>query len=71
MYSLILTQPLLAQLTTRNPYIMSGFKNFAIVGVGNIGTYVLEELLIAKAEGIIDKVVILTRPVRLAHRTSV
>ncbi|VDB91368.1 unnamed protein product [Peniophora sp. CBMAI 1063] len=41
---------------------MLGFKNFGIVGVGHIGGYILEELLKAKSSGIVDKVVVLTRP---------
>ncbi|VDC00255.1 unnamed protein product [Peniophora sp. CBMAI 1063] len=41
---------------------MSGFKNFGIVGVGNIGSYILDELLKAKASGAISTVVVLARP---------
>ena len=43
---------------------MSGFKNFAIAGVGHIGGPILDELLKAKAAGTVDKIVVLTRPVR-------
>lgn len=42
---------------------MSGFRNFGIVGVGHIGGYILEQLLKAKSSAIIDKVVVLARPV--------
>ncbi|KZV60712.1 NAD-P-binding protein [Peniophora sp. CONT] len=41
---------------------MSGYKSFAVVGAGNIGGPIIEELLNAKATGAIDKVVILSRP---------
>ncbi|KZV68771.1 NAD-P-binding protein [Peniophora sp. CONT] len=41
---------------------MSGYKNFAVIGAGNIGAPILEELLNAKSTGAVDKVVILTRP---------
>ncbi|KZV74125.1 NAD-P-binding protein [Peniophora sp. CONT] len=41
---------------------MSGFRNYAIVGAGNVGGFILDELLKAKAAGTVDKVVILTRP---------
>lgn len=42
---------------------MSGYKIFAVVGAGNIGTPITEELLNAKSTGTVDKVVILSRPV--------
>ncbi|KZV68772.1 NAD-P-binding protein [Peniophora sp. CONT] len=41
---------------------MSGYKNFAVVGAGNIGALIIEELLNAKSTGSVDKVVILSRP---------
>ncbi|KZV65330.1 NAD-P-binding protein [Peniophora sp. CONT] len=41
---------------------MSSFKNFAIVGAGNLGSFILDELLKVKTAGGIDKVVVLTRP---------
>ncbi|TFK51515.1 NAD-binding protein [Heliocybe sulcata] len=40
---------------------MSGFKNFAIAGVGRIGEFVAEELLKLKPDGRVSSVVILTR----------
>ncbi|KZV68773.1 NAD-P-binding protein [Peniophora sp. CONT] len=41
---------------------MSGYKNFAVVGAGNIGAPIIEEFLNAKSTGAVDKVVVLTRP---------
>jgi len=41
---------------------MSGFKKFAIVGAGNIGAFIVEELLKQKTAGAIDDVTIVTRP---------
>ncbi|VDB88590.1 unnamed protein product [Peniophora sp. CBMAI 1063] len=41
---------------------MSGFKNFALVGAGNIGGPLAEELLNARSAGTVDKVVVLVRP---------
>lgn len=53
---------------------MSGFKNFVIVGAGNLGGFILKELLKAKTAGTVDKVVVLTRTVSQAasrlHMTS-
>ncbi|KAI0259731.1 NAD-P-binding protein [Gloeopeniophorella convolvens] len=40
---------------------MSGYKNFAVAGAGNIGAFVVEQLLNAKAMGIVNDVVVLTR----------
>ena len=42
---------------------MSGFKNFTIVGAGNVGGFIIEELLKEKAAGNIDEISIVTRPV--------
>lgn len=41
---------------------MSGFKKFAIVGAGNVGGFIVEELLKQKAAGAIEEVVIVSRP---------
>ncbi|VDB83215.1 unnamed protein product [Peniophora sp. CBMAI 1063] len=41
---------------------MSGYKNFAVVGAGNIGAPIIEELLNGKSTGKVDKVVVLSRP---------
>ncbi len=47
---------------------MSGFRKFAIVGAGNVGGFITEELLRQKAAGTIDEISIVTRPVRpVAH----
>ncbi|KAI0067604.1 NAD-P-binding protein [Artomyces pyxidatus] len=40
---------------------MSGFRNFALVGAGNLGDFIIEELLKAKTVGTVDKVTVLTR----------
>ncbi|KAF8270999.1 NAD-binding protein [Lactarius quietus] len=40
---------------------MSGYKNFAVVGAGTIGTFIIHQLLTDKAAGTIDDVVVLTR----------
>ncbi|KAI0056345.1 NAD-P-binding protein [Artomyces pyxidatus] len=42
---------------------MSGFKNFALVGSGHLGDFIVEELLQAQAAGTVSKVLILTRTV--------
>ena len=42
---------------------MSGFKKFAIVGAGNVGGFIVEELLKQKAAGNIDEISIVSRPV--------
>jgi pyrroline-5-carboxylate reductase len=42
---------------------MSGFKKFTIVGAGNVGGFIVEELLKQKAAGSIDEITIITRPV--------
>ncbi|KAI0258998.1 NAD-P-binding protein [Gloeopeniophorella convolvens] len=40
---------------------MSGYKTFAIAGAGNIGRPLIEQFLKAKAEGVVDEVVVLSR----------
>ena len=48
---------------------MSNFRRFAIVGAGNVGGFIVEELLKQKAAGAIDEIIIVSRPVRLvSHR---
>ena len=42
---------------------MSGYTNFAVVGAGNIGTFIIQQLLKDKAAGTVKEVVILTRQV--------
>ena len=43
---------------------MSGYKNFAVIGAGALGSYIVDELLKAKSDGTVDKVIVLTRAVR-------
>jgi saccharopine dehydrogenase-like NADP-dependent oxidoreductase len=43
---------------------MSGYTNFAVVGAGNIGNYIVRQLLQYKAVGIVKEVVVLTRQVK-------
>ncbi|KAI0258387.1 NAD-P-binding protein [Gloeopeniophorella convolvens] len=40
---------------------MSGYKNFAIIGAGALGSYVIRQLLKEKAAGTVNQVVVLTR----------
>ncbi|KAI0257989.1 NAD-binding protein [Gloeopeniophorella convolvens] len=40
---------------------MSGYKNFAVIGAGALGSYVIRQLLEEKAAGIVNQVVVLTR----------
>ncbi|KAI0300694.1 NAD-binding protein [Multifurca ochricompacta] len=40
---------------------MSGFKNFAVVGAGSTGSFIIRQLLKDKSAGTIDNVVVLTR----------
>ena len=42
---------------------MSGYKNFAIVGAGVTGSFVVREFLKYKAVGTVNQVVVLTRQV--------
>ncbi len=42
---------------------MSGYTNFAVVGAGDIGRFIVEQLLKDKAAGIVNEVVVLTRQV--------
>lgn len=44
---------------------MSGYTNFAVVGAGTIGAYIIQQLLKDKASGVIKKVVVLTRQVSI------
>lgn len=43
---------------------MSGYKSFAVAGVGHIGTFFVDELLQLKKAGVINSVSALTRLVR-------
>ncbi|KAI0258375.1 NAD-binding protein [Gloeopeniophorella convolvens] len=40
---------------------MSGYKNFAIIGAGALGSYVIRQFLKEKAAGTVNQVVVLTR----------
>jgi hypothetical protein len=44
------------------PY-MSGYKNFAVVGAGATGSYLVRQFVKDKAAGTVDRVVVLTRQV--------
>ena len=46
---------------------MSGYKSFAIAGLGNLGTFLVSEFVKLKSAGTIESVSILTRKVRLLH----
>jgi predicted dinucleotide-utilizing enzyme len=43
---------------------MSGYKNFAIVGAGVTGRFIVRQLSKDKVAGTIDQVIVLTRQVR-------
>jgi saccharopine dehydrogenase-like NADP-dependent oxidoreductase len=47
-------------------YYMSGYKNFAVVGAGRIGSFIIRQLLTDKAAGTVNDVVVLTREVSFA-----
>jgi pyrroline-5-carboxylate reductase len=42
---------------------MSGYRNFAIVGAGTLGNYIIRQFLKEKAAGTVNEVVVLTRQV--------
>ena len=50
---------------------MSGYKSFAVAGVGSIGTFFVDELIKLKKAGIVNSVSALTRPVRALRITHV
>ncbi len=50
---------------------MSGYTNFAVVGAGTLGTYIVQQLLNDKAAGIIQEVVVLTRQVKYPSNDQV
>ena len=43
---------------------MSGYKNFAVVGAGQMGSFLVRQLITDKAAGTVNEVVVLTRQVR-------
>jgi saccharopine dehydrogenase-like NADP-dependent oxidoreductase len=49
---------------------MSGYKNFAVVGAGVIGSFIIRQLLTDKAAGTVDNVVVLTRQASLASESA-
>ena len=49
---------------------MSGYKNFAVVGAGEIGNFIIRQLLTKKATGIVDNVVVLTRQASQASESG-
>jgi saccharopine dehydrogenase-like NADP-dependent oxidoreductase len=48
---------------------MSGYKNFAVIGAGIIGNYIVQQLLKDKAAEIVNEVVVLTRQVKYPSST--
>jgi uncharacterized protein YbjT (DUF2867 family) len=48
------------QLTTMSGL---GYKNFAVVGAGEIGSFIIRQLLTDKAAGTVDNIIVLTRQV--------
>jgi ornithine cyclodeaminase/alanine dehydrogenase-like protein (mu-crystallin family) len=44
-------------------HMMSGYRNFAIVGAGTLGNYIIRQFLKEKAAGTINEVVVLSRQV--------
>ena len=42
---------------------MSGYKNFAIVGAGTFGAFVVRQFLKEKAAGTVNDVIVLTRQI--------
>lgn len=48
---------------------MSGYTNFAIVGAGALGNYIIQQFLKDKAAGIVKEVVVLTRQVKYPSNT--
>jgi pyrroline-5-carboxylate reductase len=45
---------------------MSGYKNFAFVGAGTTGSFIVRQFLEDKAAGTVNEVVVLTRQVSSA-----
>lgn len=51
--------------------LMSGYTNFAVIGAGNFGSFIIQQLLKDKAAGTVKKVVVLTRQVKYLIDSSV
>ena len=49
---------------------MSGYKNFAVIGAGKIGSFIIHQLLTEKAAGTVDNVVVLTGPLIIPHKVG-
>ena len=49
---------------------MSGYKNFAVVGAGEIGSFIIRQLLKEKVAGTVNDVVVLTRQVSLTFESA-
>lgn len=47
----------------KNHTLMSGYINFAVIGAGVIGSYIIAQLLEDKAAGIVEDVIVLSRQV--------
>ena len=45
---------------------MSGYKNFAVVGAGEMGSFIIRQLITDQAAGTINNIVVLTRQASLA-----
>ena len=50
--------------------IMSGYTNFAVIGAGKFGNFVIQQLLKDKAAGTVKEVVVLTREVKYPTNNS-
>jgi hypothetical protein len=48
--------------------LMSGYTNFAVIGAGNFGIFIIQQLLKDKAAGTVKEIVVLTRQVK--HPTN-
>jgi len=50
--------------------LMSGYTNFAVIGAGNFGNVIIQQLLKDKAAGTVKKIVVLTRQVKYPTNNS-
>lgn len=51
--------------------LMSGYTNFAVIGAGNFGNFIIQQLLKDKAASTVKEIVILTREVEYLTNNSV
>lgn len=49
---------------------MSGYKSFAVVGAGEIGSFIIRQLLKEKVAGTVNDIVVLTRQVSLVFESA-